>query len=185
MEQYVFAEQVKERFRYLIDDHGFSVVDERYDPEAFGNSLVDFQSSNTVIRVLLDRGQVLIDIGPCPRSPDYWFGLASVVEFLAPEADEPAYIFPETWDSYYDKIDWQVVRLARVLRQYCAPVLRGEFSRWKEMAERRSKEAGDIYRALTGKDPIKITSEELGEKIRKEENRRRYRALTGKDLLKE
>ena len=182
MEKYVFAEQVKKHFHYLIDEYGFSVVDERYDAEAFGDSLVQFQSSTVDLSIILDRGQVLIDIGPHPESPDYRFGLVSVIEFLAPEADEPAYIFPETWDNYYDMIDWQVTRLARVLQQYCAPVLRGEFSQWKEMAERRRKEARDTYRALTGKDPIEITSKELAEKVQKEEERRRYRALTGKDL---
>lgn len=179
MGQYVFAEQIKKHFHYLIDDYGFSVIDERYDHEAFGNSLVQFRSSTTDVVVVLDKGQVLIDISPYPEIPNYRFGLATVVEFLSPDADEPAYIFPEKWDNYYGMIDWQVTRLTRVLRQYCAPVLRGEFSKWKEMDEIRRKETEDRYRALTGKVPIEIVSEEIREKIQREESRRQYRALKG------
>lgn len=176
MKQHTFAERVKKHFNYLIDDYGFSVVAEKYDPEAFGNSLVDFQSRTTAVRVLLDKGQVLIDIRPLTDPQSSWFNLASVVEFLAPEADEPVYIFPESWDDYYDMIDWQVSRVARVLRKYCAPVLQGEFSQWREMDERRSKSAEKGYRALTGRDfPQPVNLKE----VREEEKRREYRARTG------
>jgi hypothetical protein len=156
MPQYKFTEQAGTRFRYLIDDYGFSVVDERYDPEAFGNSLIRFRSSDVDIVVVLDRGQVLIDISPYPMAQDYRFGLPSVVEFLAPEAGEPAYVFPETWENYYDMIDSQLERLARVLRQQCSSVLRGEFSDWEAMSDFRKKEAEEGYRSLTGRDPIEL-----------------------------
>jgi len=179
MKQHAFAEQVKKHFHYLVDDYGFSVVDEKHDPEAFGNSLVDFQSSTAVIRVLLDRGQVLVDIRPSIEPPTFWFDLGSLVEFLAPEADEPVYVFPETWDNYYEMIEWQVARLARVLRQYCALVLRGEFSQWREIDKRRKKSAEEGYRALTGKDlPQAIDLK----RVQEEEERRQYRSLTGKDF---
>ena len=118
MEQYVFVEQVKKRFRYLTDDYGFSVVDERYDPEAFGNSLVQFQSSLVGVRVALDRGQVLIDIGSSSEPQVSWFSLPNVVKYLAPELDELAYVFPERWDDYYHMVDWQVIRLAHLLQRY-------------------------------------------------------------------
>jgi hypothetical protein len=171
MEKCVFVEQVKEHFHYLIDDYGFAVVSERFDPEAFGNSLVDFQSGNTAVRILLNRGQVTIDIGPYPRSPGYQFDLSSIIEFLVPDAKEPVYIFPETWDNYQDMMNWQVDRLASVVQRYCARVLRGEFSEWEEIAEVRSRKATSEYQALTGKSPVRIASEELGRAIREEEKR--------------
>ncbi len=158
MTQYIFTEQAKQHFHYLIDDYGFSVVDERYEPEAFGNSLIQFRSSAIDIMVVLDRGQVLIDVSPYPRPSNYQFSLATVVKFLAPEANEPAYIFPETWEDYDDMIEWQLTRLARVLRQYCVPVLRGEFSDWKTMNECRKKEAEEGYKRRTGKDPINVAA---------------------------
>lgn len=156
MTQYKFIEQTKRHFRYLIDDYSFSVVDEEYDPEAFGNSLVRFRSSTADVVLVLDRGQVLIDINPYPMMQDCQFGLPSVVKFLAPEVSEPAYIFPETWENYNDMIDSQLERLARVLRQYCSSVLRGEFSDWEALSDSRKKEAEEGYRRFTGMDPIVI-----------------------------
>lgn len=175
MHRYMFTERVKEEFRYLVEEYGFSVADERYDRDAFGNSLVDFQSSKVTIRVLLDRGEVTIGVGPYPLSSDYWFDLSSVLEFLSVHTSEPAYVFPEEWDSYDDMVDWQVSRLAHLLQQCCSSVLRGEFTEWKEMDEIRRKKSEDEYRILTGRDPIKITSENARERIRQEERRRQQK----------
>ena len=66
----------------------------------------------------------------------------------------------EKWDNYYDKIDWQVTRLARVFRQYSDAVLRGKFSQWKELKEFRWKKVATDYRAFTGKNLPKIPPKE-------------------------
>ncbi|MEM3434463.1 MAG: hypothetical protein QXP27_09885 [Candidatus Methanomethyliaceae archaeon] len=182
----MFNEHVKRRFRYLIENYGFLVIDEKYDPEAFGNSLVDFQSDSIVMRVLLDRGQAMVDFRPRAEPSETWYGLDSVIEFLAPEADEPTYIFPETWDNYQDMIKWQVDRLANVVQRYCARVLRGEFSEWEEMAEARSRKAISEYRALTGRSPVRIASEELRKALQREEEKRSIKDpmdLEDKELL--
>jgi hypothetical protein len=184
MEQYVFTDQVKKYFHYLIEDYGFSVVEERDRYDAAGDSFIQFRSSAISITVALDRGQVLIDMEPYPGVPGYQFGLVSVIEFLAPDLDEPVYIFPEKPDNYYDRIDWQVMRLAGLLRQYCTPVLKSEFSKWKEMAEIRRKTVWDDYKRLTGKDPIEIESEELRKKILEEEDRRRNKTRTSNESPK-
>jgi len=175
----MFNEHVKGQFWYLIEDYGFSVLDERYDPEAFGNSLVDFQSDSVVMRVLLDRGQVMIDFRPSAGSPECWYGLNSVVEFFAPEFDGPACVFPETWDNYQGMIRWQVDRLASIVQRYCTQVLRGEFSGWEQIAETRSRNATSEYRALTGTSPIKITSEEPFRALRREEEKRVIKGAVG------
>lgn len=179
MTERMFNEQVKRQFRYLIEDYGFSVVGERYDPEAFGNSLVDFRSGSIIMRMLLDRGQVMVDFRPCVGPSDSWYDLGSVIEFLAPEADEPAYIFPETWDNYQDMVNWQVDRLAGIVRRYCIRILRGEFSEWEEIAEARKRKAMDEYKALTGKRPLEIASKELGRAIRNEEEQRAIKGTVG------
>lgn len=175
----MFNEQVKRQFGYLIEDYGFSVVGERYNPEAFGNSLVEFRSGSIAMRVLLDRGQVMVDFRPCVGPAESWYGLCSVIEFLAPETNEPAYIFPETWDNYQDMINWQVDRLAGVVRRYCARLLRGEFSEWGEIAEARNRKAIDEYKALTGERPLEIASKEFGRTIRKEEEQRAIKGAVG------
>jgi len=173
MNDYVFADQAKTKFRYLIDSYGFTVVDELYDPEAFGNSLVQYRSASLDIYIILDRGRVLVDIAPYPNVSNYRFGLLSFIEYLAPELGEIEYIYPDEPEDYNGKIDWQVERVAGLLQQYCAePVLTGEFSAWAELDERREKEALTAYRKMTGKDPIKIESEALREELEQELNTR-------------
>ncbi|RLD05076.1 MAG: hypothetical protein DRI56_10175 [Chloroflexota bacterium] len=172
MDEYIFAEQTKKHFRYLIDDYEYSVTGQRYDPKAFGNSLVQFQSRTMDVTVALDRGQVFVYLAPRTESPGYQFDLRDIVGFLTPESDEPVYIFPEEWDNYYDMVDWQVKRLAQVFRKYCKPVLAGKFSKWKEIVKIREAKAQDKYKRLTGKEPITIDSEEIGSEVQKEIRRR-------------
>ena len=170
MEQ--FVELVKKHFQYLLDDYGFSVVDERYEPQVFGNSLVQFHSSNMEIMIVLDRGHVSIDISPHPNPLGYQFGLSTILEYLVPEVERLAYDYSEAPDDYYSRIIWQITRFAPLLHEHCDKVLRGEFSDWKEMDERREKRALREYRALTGKDPIKIESEEFRDILQEEINHR-------------
>ena len=155
MSQHEFSEQAKIHFHYLIDEYGFAVTEERYDPEAFGNSLVRFHSRDVDVIIGLDRGQVLIDFSPHGVAAGDQFGLPSIVSFLASEAAEPTYVFPETWDNYDDMIEWQLARLARLLRQSCVPVLRGGFSDWKAIGDLRKSEAEEAYRSIAGKEPIR------------------------------
>lgn len=147
MREYSFAKRVKEHFSYLVDKYGFSIVEERYDPKVFGNGLVRFQSLTLSISVVLDRGQVLIDFTPYPEMPGYQFDLGTVIKFLALANRETAYIFPEKWDDYYEMIEHQIVRAAHMLKQYCAPVLKGQFSEWNKMYESQKREALDKYKA--------------------------------------
>jgi hypothetical protein len=176
MSEYDFAKRAKSFFSYLIEEYGFSVATEMYDAEAFGNSLVEFRSDAVELRVVLDRGQVLIDMGPYPEVPGFRFGLPLVVDFLAPGALNSVYVFPEEWNDYYGMIDWQLDRLAQVLRQCCGSVLSGEFSQWKEMYESARTQAEDTYRATTGKNPIRIVSKEIQEQLLREVDRRRDKA---------
>lgn len=182
MAQYVFNEQVKKHFGYLMDDYGFSVAEERYDAEIFGNSLVRFRLGPTQVRVVLDKGQVRAEMAPYPEIRGRWFILSEVIGFLAPEADERGEIVVPDGRDYDRKVDWQLARMARILRQYCKPVLRAEFSQWDEMDEAARRESMEIYRALTGKEPMVIDSKEAREKLWIEEGRRRYEARTGKRL---
>ena len=159
MSQHEFTEQAKTHFHYLVDEYGFAVAEERQDPEAFGNGLVRFHSDDVDVIIVLDRGQVLIDFSPRGVVAGDQFGLPSVVSFLTSKAAEPVYVFPETWDDYDDVIEWHLERLARLLRQTCAPVLRGGFSDWKAIRDLRRSEAEEAYRSIAGEEPIRQVRE--------------------------
>ncbi len=169
---WMFIEPIKRQFSFLTSSYHFLVVEELCAPEAFGNSLVRYRSANVEITVVLDRGQVQVDIASIPNVSNYRFALPTLVEYLAPESGETDYVYPDELTDYYDKIDWQINRLATLLEQYGRPIFRGEFSAWHEVNERRQRQALLEYRKLTGKEPLNIESKQFGEKLHQEINRR-------------
>jgi len=134
IERVAFFDQVKKHFRYLIDDYGFSVVYERYDEKVFGNCIVVFQSKDCRIRVVLDRGDIFVQIGPLsapavwsPASSHLWFDLGTIIAFLTQEAKadraEWFYIPPDEPLDHDARIDWQLNKLADTLQSYGKQIL--------------------------------------------------------------
>ncbi|MBN1812002.1 MAG: hypothetical protein JXA14_09220 [Anaerolineae bacterium] len=147
MSPYPFIEQVKRYFQYLTDDYGFSIVEERYEPGRGGR--VRFQSDTVVVTLILDRANISVDISSQIK-PDYSFDSILVAEFLVPEFDDSARVCNVRWD--YGIVDQQIARDAQILREYCVPMLTGEFSQWKELKEYGREKARRIYKDLTGDD---------------------------------
>ncbi|MBN2004447.1 MAG: hypothetical protein JXA21_13915 [Anaerolineae bacterium] len=169
-----FIKQIESDFEYLVNEYGFSVVETRYSPEYFDNMLVRFQSPEVDIVIVVDKGQVLINVVPYNALPKQSFDLRSVVEFLTPSINEPVYIFPSGRISD-DSINQQIVRTSRILRQYCSSILRGDFSDWDGLQRIRDKMALEAYRSITGKNPLQITTPENVERIQEEVKRRQKR----------
>lgn len=140
MESNVFAEIVKKYFHYLIDDYGFHIVEERYAPESFGNSLVVFQLNSTFISLSRDRGDIYLDIGSV-SSPKNTYNLGTVIEFLRPQDYQQIKVFgfPKLPDDPYKRIEIPVRYWATLLRQYCEPILSGDFSQWNELGEHQRR----------------------------------------------
>jgi hypothetical protein len=55
-----------------LKQRGFTVIEERYDPQSFGNVLVRLEHDQTAVRIVRDRGEWRIDIAG-PGQLD-WFG---------------------------------------------------------------------------------------------------------------
>lgn len=113
MEQPAFFEQVRKHFRYL-ESYGFEIVYKETFP-SFDNAEVVFQSEKCRIRVLLERGEVYVDVGPLPPV-DYWIDLSSLVEFLTQGAETWRYEIPS--GDYQFRVEWQLTRVANKLRHY-------------------------------------------------------------------
>jgi len=115
MHNSLFFDQVEQHFRYLVDEYGFSVIcRERY--ESFDNAEVIIQSRDCRIRILREKGQVFVDAAPLPPSED-WFDLTEITAYLSQGADSWKYETPDRGD-YDSRIEWQVKRLADILRSY-------------------------------------------------------------------
>ncbi len=142
------VELIKFHFRYLIDEYGFSIVDEEYFPEMMGNAIVVYESATSGIMVVIDRSQVLINVGKPSWPHRYWFEFSDVIQFFIPEIKE-AYVFVNE-DSPKNRIEIevQINRLALLLRQYCEPLLRGDFSMHDKIREIETKRVEELLEHL-------------------------------------
>jgi hypothetical protein len=138
------ADLIVQYFNYLISDYDFHVTKKIFDPDAMGNAFVIFESTKLGIQIVIDRSQVLIKIGDVLEPRRQWLEFSDVVKYFAPSIDSP-YIFTQktetrTWD---EAIEIQLNRLASILRQYCEPLLKGDFGmkdQIKKIEERRVAE---------------------------------------------
>ncbi len=149
MERPKFFDQVKQHLQFLIDDYQFSILEERYYPEAFGDCLVLMQSRDCRIRVVLDRSQVFIDVGPLAisalDSSSSWFDLMVIVAFVTQgSSQEPLiYEYPDDALAPDAKTDWQLSRLSRILQSNWESIL-NLFS--QDVFERKQQELVDFER---------------------------------------
>jgi hypothetical protein len=121
-----FMEQVCQHLAFLNADCGFVVVHQEYYPEHFGNALVVMQSGQCRIRILKEKGQVLVEFGPlwAPQdwacdTPDVWFDLAILLGFLTRGRCEWQYQFDDASSDPAARVTAQLDRLAGVLHAYC------------------------------------------------------------------
>ena len=87
------AEIISTNYQSLMDEYGFSIVREVFSPEIMGNVELILMSPMTGIKVVVDRNQVLVNIGDSSNPEDEWFELSDVVHFYAPTFLD-VYIFP-------------------------------------------------------------------------------------------
>ncbi len=136
-------ELIKKYFNFLTDEYNYSIDHEKYSPEAMGNAYVLYKSQLIGIKVVVDRSQVLINIGKLSWQEKEWFELGDVVRFFNPEMKE-VYDFSRGSLDNQAYIESQAKRLALILRQYCEPVLRGDFSMQDQIREIEKKRVTEL-----------------------------------------
>ena len=113
-----FPKAIKKYFSFLFD-HGFSIKEkEEINTSAFGNGYYVFMSNKVGIKIVLDRGQVLMTIGKVSQTRRDWLEWSIIVDAYA--SGLKAYYFDLDTDS-------QVKWLGELLEKYCADVLTGDF----------------------------------------------------------
>lgn len=145
------TEIIRANFQLLMDEYGYSIAREVYSSEIMGNAELVLISQTTGIKVVVDRSQVFVNIGDLSRSEDEWMELSDVVHFYAPTLVD-VYSFPTNPQNNQDSIESQVERLVRILRQYCEPVLKGDFSnedQIKEIEGKRVEEMLEYFKRLS------------------------------------
>ena len=113
--------QVRKHFQFLVDEYGFSVEREvdggRYLMVVFRQAGSSYPNICR-IRVPYQEGRVQVDVAPI-SSPEDWFGLATIIQYLTPEAEGRW-----TYDEVYDpKPETQLENLAKVVRAHIGTIL--------------------------------------------------------------
>ena len=92
-----FFALVEKHFRFL-KERGMLATRTDCNPNFFGNAFVEYQGKDCSVRVVRDRGQILVDVGP-PRtdtgdSATYeWIGIASAVSYIEATKRRPVVDF--------------------------------------------------------------------------------------------
>lgn len=62
----------------MLSTNGLQVVEDRFDPDYFGDSFLVIANERIRVRLVRDKGQVFGDIGSCSE-PDVWWQLADIL----------------------------------------------------------------------------------------------------------
>lgn len=139
MSENIFSQLVKQHFGYLTSKYNFKICSDRFFPDVMGNAEVTFKSPKTGFQIVLDRNQVLAKIGQVNKSERDWFVFSDVISYFSPDV-ENAYVFPDDFSNYEQALEIQIERIANMIRDYCEPLLLGDFSMSdaiKEIEKRR------------------------------------------------
>lgn len=127
-------EIIRQQFHLFVDEYSFSIVEELYSPDVMGNALVVFKSTSTIVKVVVDRSQVLVQIGAISWAEKDLLEFSDVINYFYPGIDE-VYNFEEgSLDNKAD-IESQAKRLAFLLHKFCGPLLHGNFSMESKIRE--------------------------------------------------
>ena len=108
--------QVGKSFDFLVREHGFVVAQEQYDAQHFGNILMLFKSPDHLLKIIIDRGEVYIEIAST-ETPGLYFDLAIVLEYLTKQE----WLYDFTVDT-----DTQLNTLAGILKPYSREIFQDQ-----------------------------------------------------------
>ena len=81
MERLLDYNNREEMYRFLIDDFGLVLVQEKYEKESFGNFFVDLAARNFLLRYVNDREYLTIEISS-RTGPNNWLDLSFIRDFI-------------------------------------------------------------------------------------------------------
>jgi hypothetical protein len=119
-------EIINKHFGFLITEYKFRVAKEEHSPDAMGNAYVTFVSASIGLRIAVDRGQVLLNVGSVSDKEKDWFDFTDVIAFFNSSVENPYFFVEKTDENTTEEIiEVQVKRLASLLQRDCKPMLSG------------------------------------------------------------
>jgi hypothetical protein len=84
-----FLKEIHARMGSLLEKHGFSLLEEKEEPEHFGNAFAKFSSPSIFLRIAKDRGDILVNIAKNGLETERWHKLEDVLKICAPGIEKP------------------------------------------------------------------------------------------------
>jgi len=81
MEEIFPYEDREQLYKFLIEDFGFTKLEESYSPEAFGNYYIILYSNVFLLRYIKDRSFLTIEIAS-HLDPSNWYDLSFIKNFI-------------------------------------------------------------------------------------------------------
>lgn len=140
-------ELIKKHFNYLVNDYGFSIDREEYSAEQMGNGYIVYMSRAVAIMIVVDRSQVLLNLGEPSWPEREWFDFTDVVSYFNSSIKE-IYNFSESQIDHQAYVEKQAQHLAHILRMNCEPLLRGNFSMQNQIREIEQKRVMEMLESF-------------------------------------
>jgi hypothetical protein len=151
MQKQKFNDVVKKHFKYLIDDYGFCIKEETpaTDNPLWQGIVVYANESEPdlpfkkkpFVRLVLDRGYVMLDIKSGEMTEREWFYISEVMKLIAPEVQVREKV--DFSKDPYEIVETQIQNLSKLLVQYCDSLLKGDFSIGDQIQAKRMQERED------------------------------------------
>ena len=124
-----FKRGVSKHFSFLVKEYGFVLKNELYTDHG---DKIDFESDVCRVSFIMERCQLLIDLAPS-GSVGQEIDLGHIVLQANPESDFKYAFSPDGF------VPSEYTRLAFILKKYCEPILRGDFSKWPQIIKFREE----------------------------------------------
>lgn len=155
-----FAELVENSFGRLLDEFRFDLIHEESHPRDYDNSIVVFESNECRLRIILERDNVFVEVGPlhapldwATPAPALWFDISDIIPFLTHADDEWQYPLrgddPAVSSSIVDQLEGISAALKPLIRDAIRLFSPGVFeSRQFELVQFRKRRADQWLRSL-------------------------------------
>ncbi|MBT7071502.1 MAG: hypothetical protein HN560_08940 [Anaerolineae bacterium] len=111
-----FEENIPKHFSFLIDKFDFSLI-------SLSSTSAIFSSKICTIKVIQDRYQVSIDVGP-NSTPAKWFDLGVITAYLTKQTGAGEWVYEIPRGMTVSKaIEQQISKLANILEEYIPQII--------------------------------------------------------------
>jgi hypothetical protein len=157
MDDNKFVVMVRRYFSFLIREYGYSTREEIYSHESLGDALVEFWSPATLVSIRLDRFDIILLMGPFGEEKVARLSPEILIDFLTAGKNKLLEGHVESGGNLESKLEFELIRYAKVLREYCDPILRGDFSMWLDALKFFIRKMQKDYHSWSGLDlPVEV-----------------------------